>query len=145
MNRQQLAEALGVAASTISRDSRKGMPVTCVACARRWRQENLGSPRTPSPNSPDASPITLLEARVRRETAAAATLELKLSVARGELGRPAIWLAAWRLKCAAVRESALAVPGRLSASIANKSEGECYLMLTDAMHDLLRNISGTGE
>ena len=89
--------------------------------------------------------VSYSEAKRRTAVAEALMAERAEKVQAGELTRTAVLLAAWALKAAAVREHLLSVAARVSASIAGKTEGECFLLLTDEMHLALRHVSGAGE
>jgi hypothetical protein len=105
---RELAQALGLSPSQVTRDAAAGMPTTDVEAARAWRERN----KRPRVNSAEANAYQ--KARARREAAAAERAELDLARRRGDL----VDFAAARARLVSavghLRNDLLRIPARLA-------------------------------
>jgi hypothetical protein len=159
LTQQQLAAALGVDASWVTRYKAKGLPTHSVEAAQAWRRDNVrprvkpgvsaGGGRVPDPpQSPPADEGSgdeqggYWKSRARREQAEAELAELKLSEQRGELVRAADVRSAYAKKAAALREALLQIPARLAAVLAAETEhSKCHDMLQLELHQVLAQVT----
>ena len=143
-SQQELAAALGVHPSVVTRDKAKGMPVDSVTAAQAWRQANVRPRINPSTASVGAAPgvatarhqpadkpdrgasedegDSYWTSRARREQAEAELAELKLAEQRGQLVRVADVRAAYARRAAGLREALLQIPARLAPVLAAETE-----------------------
>lgn len=114
--------------------------------ARQRQPEGAVAAGAPTISGPAAAPggdaggdQDYWQSRARRERAEAETAELKLAELRGELVRVADVKAAHSKRLAALRESLLQLPARLSAVMAaESSQQRCFDVLQQEVHGVLQ-------
>ena len=143
-----IASGLGLSPGYVSMLVKRGMPVDSVESADAWRRKtfNPAHGKTKMPlDDVDIDAETLMEARTRRERAAADTAELELAELRSVLIRRASVIRAEERKANAVREAILQIPAQLAPVLAAESSiVRCQDILSDAMMGVLGQISGVG-
>ena len=158
-SQKELAEALGVDPSVVTRDKAKGMPVHDVDQARAWRRANV-RPRlnatppaaesrrhaperaeTPGAAESEGAP-DYWDSRSRRELAEAELAELKLAEQRGELVRIADIRAQLGKRLAATREALMQIPARISPVVAaDNDQASIHDLLRDEIQAVLQQLS----
>jgi Zn-dependent protease with chaperone function len=162
LSQQDLAAALGVDPSWVTRYKAKGLPTHSVEAAQAWRRENVRPRVNPAvagdgaggrvPPAPPAAAAAgggrgdgdgdYWKSRARREEAEAELAELKLSEQRGELVRAADVRAAYAKKAAALREALLQIPARLAAVLAAETDhSKCHDTLQLELHQVLAQVT----
>jgi hypothetical protein len=164
LSQQDLAAALGVHPSVVTKDKARGMPVDSVEAAQAWRKANVRpriNPSTPSaraaprpssgpppsgsadaPAADDAKGDDFWVSRARREQAEAELAELKLAEQRGELVRVSAVRSAYAKRAAALRESILQIPARLAAVLAAETDhAKCHDTLQAELHQVLAQVT----
>lgn len=160
LTQQDLAAALGVDASWVTRYKAKGLPTHSVEAAQAWRLENVrprvkpgggpATPETPPPargsgrgdDSAGDDGSGYWASRARRELAEAELAELKLSEQRGELVRAADVRSAYAKRAAALREALLQIPARLAAVLAAETDhSKCHDALQLELHQVLAQVT----
>ena len=150
MQQAELAQALGVHPSVITRDKARGMPVDNLQAAMDWRRMNVrprikmvdGPPAQPAaPAAPEAGDGDYWISRSRREKAEAEMAELKLAEQMGQLIRADTVRSAWATRAAGLREALLQIPARLSAVLAaESSQARCHDVMQQELHAVLRQL-----
>ncbi len=155
LSNKELAAQLGKSEATISRNVADGMPTHSVDAARAWRAANKRARIAPSPpveGAVAAGPAVLPEpeqeqtywhSRARREKAEADLAELRLAEQMGELVKAAEVRSAYAKRMAALRESLLQLPARLSPVLAAESDmARCHVTLERELHAVLEQVAG---
>ena len=151
MQQAELAQALGIHPSVVTRDKARGMPVDSLQAAQDWRRLNVrprikandGPPAPPPPSAPapEAGEGDYWASRSRREKAEADMAELKLAEQLGQLVRADAVRSAWAKRTAGLREALLQIPSRLSAVLAAEtSQARCHDALQDELHAVLQQL-----
>lgn len=153
---QQLAAALGVDPSWVTRYKAKGLPTHSVEAAQAWRRDNVRPRMKPGPAAGAAGGARVPDApsrdgadgeggywksRARREEAEAELAELKLAEQRGELVRAADVRSTYAKLAAGLRESLLQIPARLAAVLAAETDqAKCHDALQRELHQVLAQL-----
>jgi transcriptional regulator with XRE-family HTH domain len=157
LSQQDLAAALGVDPSWVTRYKAKGLPTHSIEAAKAWRRDNVRPrvnptaagdgaggrvPPAPPPVAGGGGDGDYWKSRARREEAEAELAELKLSEQRGELVRAADVRAAYAKKAAALREALLQIPARLAAVLAAETDhSKCHDTLQLELHQVLAQVT----
>ena len=134
-----IALALGIAPSRITALKRQGMPVSSVADALAWREENQSPARSKAPpKAHGGTPAidgddteTFLEARCRRERSEADKSEIERAQLQGSLIDRAGIEMAIETAFRQMRDSIISLPDRLPIDAAHRT------MFRNALRDTL--------
>ena len=174
MKQKDIAEALGLHKSVLSRYVRKGMPTHSVEAAKAWYTQNIGvrSRTEPSPARveaeayvPPPAPVfpalggkivagvvsgpgsdeDFQAARTRREIAEANLAEMREAELEGKLIRVEVIRAAWAKRVASTRDALLQIPSRVSPTLAAQSDvDQVARLLEDELRQALAELSRDG-
>ena len=173
MKQKDLAEALGLHKSVLSRYVRKGMPTHSVEAAKAWYTQNIGVRSRTEPNPASAAPAAYLTppapifprsdvivanvvsdpgadedfqaARTRREIAEANLAEMREAELEGKLIRVDVIRAAWAKRVASTRDALLQIPSRVSPTLAAQSDvDQVARLLEDELRQALAELSRDG-
>ena len=139
----EIALALGVAPSRITALKRQGMPVSSVADALAWREQNHSPARSKAPPKPlSSTPAidgddteTFLEARCRRERSEADKSEIERAQLQGILIDRAGIEMAIETAFRQIRDTIIAVPDRLPIDAPHRT------MFRNALRDTLTDAA----
>jgi hypothetical protein len=152
MQQLELAQALGIHPSVVTRDKARGMPVDSLQAAQDWRRLNVrprikmgdgppSAPSAPPPPAAEGGEGDYWQSRSRREKAEADMAELKLAEQLGQLVRADAVRSAWAKRTAGMREALLQIPSRLSAVLAaESSQARCHDALQQELHAVLQQL-----
>lgn len=165
MKQKDLAEALGLHKSVLSRYVRKGLPTHSVEAAKAWYSQNIGvrsrpdakpapveEPAFPTLDVIRASVVSgpgseegFQEARTRREIAEANLAEMREAELEGKLIRVEVIRAAWAKRVASTRDALLQIPSRLSPTLAAQSDvDQVARLLEEELRQALAELSRDG-
>ena len=166
MKQKDLAEALGLHKSVLSRYVRKGLPTHSVEAAKAWYSQNIGvrsrSDAKPArvEVDPASAPVDVIrasvvsgpgseegfqEARTRREIAEANLAEMREAELEGKLIRVEVIRAAWAKRVASTRDALLQIPSRLSPTLAAQSDvDQVARLLEEELRQALAELSRDG-
>ncbi|MCD8514635.1 MAG: hypothetical protein LRY31_01075 [Burkholderiaceae bacterium] len=166
MKQKDLAEALGLHKSVLSRYVRKGMPTVSVEAAKAWYTANIGvrsrpdqvaGPVEPEPVFPPLNVIRALPvsgpgsdedfqaARTRREIAEANLAEMREAELEGKLIRVDVIRAAWAKRVASTRDALLQIPSRLAPTLAAQPDvDQVARLLEEELRQALAELSRDG-
>jgi len=158
---KQMAELLGISGAMVSKARAKGMPMSSVEEARRWREDRLAynlrkdvNPTRTGTKAVNAAPDGRLKeppaaqqpgyihSRARREQAEAEMAELNLAKAREEVieKEPAVMATFTAFR--GLRDEVMQVGRRVSARCASMNDPREIQLLIDAtMRDLLTSFA----
>lgn len=151
----QLAVALGVSASVITRDKARGMPTHTIEAARQWRSENVrarvlpvsqlrvasGRQAPESAAASDSEDGNYWQSRARREAAEAELAELKLAEQRGDLMRREVAQREVSSLAAAFRDALMQSKARLVPLLLDMGDARQIEQLLDAEYRLVLSRS----
>jgi len=170
MKQKDLAEALGLDKSVVSRHVRKGMPTHSVEMAKAWYRQNINvrsrtdrAPAIPAASAylPPPAPIfpatdvivanvvsgpgadeDFQSARTRREIADASMAEMKKAKMENDLVLVDVIRAAWAKRASSSRDALLQIPSRVSPTLAALSDvDQVARLLEDELRQALTEIS----
>jgi hypothetical protein len=173
MKQKDLAEALGLHKSVLSRYVRRSMPTHSVEAAKAWYTQNIGVRSRTEPNParaaapaylPPPAPIfprsdvivanvvsgpgadeDFQAARTRREIAEANLAEMREAELEGKLIRVEVIRAAWAKRVASTRDALLQIPSRVSPTLAAQSDvDQVARLLEDELRQALAELSRDG-
>lgn len=143
MNQSDIARALGVSRSTISKCKAMGMPVDSVDAAADWRERCLDPNwSVPPPSKLPSTGARLTAERARVAKAQADRLELLNARARGELLERRAVEAVWGKRISTFRTRILAIPSRVSVFAPLGAYAKVYDALEREIHLALRELGG---
>lgn len=151
----QLAVALGVSASVITRDKARGMPTNSIEAARQWRKEHVRARVLPGQQHHPALPKQAQEpaiagdsddgnywqSRARREAAEAELAELKLAEQRGDLMRREVAQREVSSLAAAFRDALMQSKARLVPLLLDVGDARQIDQLLDSEYRLVLSRS----
>lgn len=167
MAQKEIAEALGLHKSVVSRYVRKGMPTHSVEAAQEWHARNIGVRSKPDANfappvepEPAFPPLDVIrasvvsgpgsdegfqEARTRREIAEANLAEMREAELEGKLIRVDVIRASWAKRVASTRDALLQIPSRVAPTVAAQSDiDQVARILEDELRQALAELSRDG-
>jgi hypothetical protein len=166
MKQKDLAEALGLHKSVLSRYVRKGLPTHSVEAAKAWYSQNIGVRSRPDARpapvevEPAFPPLDVIrasvvsgpgseegfqEARTRREIAEANLAEMREAELEGKLIRVEVIRAAWAKRVASTRDALLQIPSRLAPTLAAQSDvDQVARLLEEELRQALAELSRDG-
>ena len=166
MKQKDLADALGLHKSVLSRYVRKGMPTHSVEAAKAWYTHNIGvrsrpdAKPAPAEVEPVFPPLDAIrasvvsgpgseegfqEARTRREIAEANLAEMREAELEGKLIRVEVIRAAWAKRVASTRDALLQIPSRMAPMLAAQSDvDQVARLLEEELRQALAELSRDG-
>jgi hypothetical protein len=168
MKQKDLAEALDLHKSVLSRYVRKGMPTHSVEAAKSWHTQNVGVRSRSQGAAPDSSldlgsypdPVApafpplgagfgtdedFQAARTRREIAEANLAEMREAELEGKLIRVDAIRAAWAKRVSSTRDALLQLPSRLAPVLAAQTDvDQVARVLEDGLRQALAELARDG-
>lgn len=147
----QLAVALGVSASVITRDKARGMPTHSIEAARQWRAEHVRTrvkPAASAGNDTGTPPAggSFSSWRTRRERAQAMQAELDLRQRAGELVDVEAVKRALSLRLVAARDVAMNAAARLAPLVAAESDqAAVHILIGTELQAMLAQLAGAAD
>lgn len=156
-NQTELAAALGMTRSSVSKLKGQGMPVDSLEAAQAWREarQNVAArKRLPSARLDDLNDLDDFDAfgedrdaaRTRRERAEADIAEMNAAKLRRELIRVDAVQAQLATDYATIRDALLQLPPRLAPLLAAEQDaGTVAGLLAAEIHQALLTLSGAAD
>jgi phage terminase Nu1 subunit (DNA packaging protein) len=167
VKQKDIAEALGLHKSVLSRYVRKGMPTHSVEAAKAWYGQNIGvrsRTDTAAPTQPQALPPVghashlfpqqvepqptedFQAARTRREVAEANLAEMREAELQGKLIRVDVLRAQWAKRVSSTRDALLQIPSRLAPVLAPETNMDRTVqILEDELRNALAELTRDAE
>jgi hypothetical protein len=158
LRQRDLADALGVSPSLVTRLKARGMPVHSVEAAVAWRDVNLSWRRSKGvrldtaaaqmhtdPPSQVAVPLTgatVWENRARREAAEADLAEIRLAELRASLVKVDDVRSSYARRVLALRDSLLQLSARLAPVVtAESDQARCQALIDAELRQVLQMVT----
>lgn len=135
-----LANALGVHASLVSRYTAQGMPTSSVAAAMEWKQANV-RPRVKVASNEQTGLFDYDQARAKREHFAAMQAEVAARKEMGQLCEVSEVIKAFARAGSALRTTLEAWPPMLAPRLVGVSESQALSVLAEEVEKVLTSIS----
>lgn len=167
VKQKDIAQALGLHKSVLSRYVRKGMPTHSIEAAKFWYGQNIGvrsrtdaeAPDTPQATPPvghashifpkQAEPANsegFQAARTRREVAEANLAEMREAELQGKLIRVDLVRSAWARRVASTRDALLQIPSRLAPVLSPETNMDRTVqILEDELRNALAELTREAE
>lgn len=165
VKQKDIAAALGLHKSVLSRYVRKGMPQHSIEAAQAWYSQNIGL-RTRTDEAHGAAPVAtppaghvepifprtpahdegFQAARTRREVAEANMAEMREAELQGKLIRVDTVRSAWAKRVSSTRDALLQIPSRLAPTLAPETDMERVAqILEDELRRALAELTRDAE
>lgn len=142
LKKVDLANALGVDPSLISRYTERGMPTTSVAAALEWKSKNV-RPRVKVASVENPGLFDYDQSRARREHFAAMQIENQVRKEMGELVEIAEVVRFATEAATTMRISMEQWPHNLAPLLVGKSEAQIHAVLVENVEHVLSEMSKT--
>ena len=139
-----LANALGVHASLVSRYTAQGMPTSSVAAALEWKQANV-RPRVKAASNEQTGLFDYDQARAKREHFAAMQAEAAARKELGQLCELSEVNAVFAKMGTMIRLTMEGWPAMLAPRLAGLPEAQVLAVLADEVERVLHNMSKTAQ